>query len=104
MAKILEFRPPAPKPLSQEQILAQELTPKQAIDLIILGMLEVTLPKWIEREWPFKQLELMTNELRYAMEISVPEKITRSQVFAMVNHLRPSWEIFAEEIDPSYFW
>lgn len=104
MAKILEFRPPAPKPLTQAEQLAQELNPKQAIDLLVLGMLEIAMPKWIENEWPFRQLELLTNELRYAMEINVPEKVTRFQVEAMVSHLRPSWEELIREIDPSIFW
>jgi len=104
MAKILEFRPPAPKPLTQADIMAQELTPKEAVDQIILGMLEIALPKWVEQEWPFRQLELMIGELRYAMEANVPKHVTRKHVAVMVEHLKPSWIALMEDIEPSFFW
>jgi len=84
--------------------MAQELTPKEAVDLIILGMLEIAMPKWIEKEWPFKQLELMIYELRYAMEANVPEKVTRRHVAVMIEQLKPSWKALMEDIQPSFFW
>lgn len=104
MAKILEFRPPAPKPLTPEQRAAEVLTPKQAVDLIVLDMLHMALPKWVEREWPFRQLEIMTNELRYQMEDSIPLSVTRAQVEGVMANLRPTWEELIREIDPSLFW
>lgn len=104
MAKILEFRPPAPKPLTPAQRAAEVLNPKQAVDLMIIDMIQLALPKWIEREWPFMQLERMADELRYAMEDSFPHTVTRGQVENMIVQLRPTWEELIREVDPSLFW
>lgn len=104
MAKILEFRPPAPKPLTPAELAAQEITAKQAVDMLVLGLLDVAMPKWIEREWPFRQLELLVYELRSAMEPNVPSSITRGYVEDMVKMLRPSWEDLISEVDPNCFW
>lgn len=104
MAKILEFRPPAPKPLTQDQLNAQVITAKQAVDMLVIGLLDVAVPHWVEREWPFRQLEFLVYELRQAMEPNVPNNVTRGEVQAMVDHLRPSWEVLISEVDPSCFW
>jgi len=104
MCKILEFRPPAPKPLTPAQKAAEVLSPKQAVDLIVLNMLFQAMPKWVEREWPFRQLEIMANELRTRMEEGVPENVTREQVRWLIDELRPAWKMLIDEIDPSLFW
>lgn len=100
MAKILEF-PSAPKKPANPEL--EFLTPKQAVDAIVLGMLEVAMPIWVEREWPFIQLEAMAYELRKAMSVNVPEDITRYHVNIMVAQLKPSWEALIREVDPNFF-
>jgi hypothetical protein len=103
MAEIIPFRIPPPRQPTQEELLNQVLTGKQAVDLLILGMLDVVLPRWIEAQWGFQQLEIMCDELRDAMSVNVPSGVTRFQVEAMVNHLRPSWQELANNIGPELF-
>lgn len=102
MCKILDFRPPASKTSAEATVEVFDV--KQAIDLIVLDFLHLALPKWVKHEWPFKQLELMTNQLRFSMEEAAPEIITRKEVDWMIESLRPSWEILIRDIDASLFW
>lgn len=104
MAKILEFRAPAPKPLTPAQRAAEVLSPKQAVDLIVLDFCQCALPRWVEKEWPFRQLELMANELRYTMEETIPLHVTREQVEWTVEKLHPTWDELIRELDSSLFW
>jgi len=104
MAKILEFQQPAPRPQTPQERAAEILTAKQAVDLIIIDMVTAMLPRWVEAEWPFQQLELMANDMRYNLEETFPIMGTRGDVEALVEKLRPTWEELIREIDPSLFW
>lgn len=101
MAKILEFHKPAPTP---RQRADEILTGKQAVDLVIISMVTTMLPRWIESEWPFKQLELMANDMRCNLEETFPPTGTRGDVEALVQKLIPTWEQLIRDIDPSLFW
>lgn len=91
MAKILEFRLPEPKALTVEQVAQQTLTPKEALDAIVVGMVCHVMPLWVENRWPFRAIELMAEELRDAMSKNVPSEVSRYQVDAIVEELKPVW-------------
>lgn len=99
MAKILEFRPPEPKPLTDEQIACQILTPVEAVDAIVVGMVCHVMPLWIEKKWPFRALELLALELRDAMSKNVPDEVYRYQVDDMIEELKPAWYNIASQAE-----
>jgi hypothetical protein len=97
MAKILEFRLPEPKALTVEQRAQQLLTPDQALDAIVVGMVCHVMPLWVEKKWPFRALELMAEELRDAMSKNVPTEVHQFQVDAIIDELKPVWYEIAEQ-------
>jgi hypothetical protein len=97
MAKIIEFRLPEAKPLTAEQIAHQVLTPDEAVDAIVSGMVVHVVPTWIAKRWPFHLLEIMADELRAAMSINVPSKVERYQIDAIIEELKPVWKELADQ-------
>ena len=97
MAKILEFRLPEPKELTEEQKAHQVLTPDEALDAIVVGMVCHVMPLWVEKKWPFRALELMAEELRDAMSKNVPSEVRRFQVDAIIDELKPVWHEIASQ-------
>lgn len=97
MAKIIEFRPPVAKPLTAEQKARQLLTPTEAVDAIVTGMVCHVVPTWISKRWPFYLLEIMADELRAAMSINVPSEVERYQIEAIIEELKPVWQELADQ-------
>lgn len=97
MAKILEFRLPEAKALSAEQLAQQILTPIEAVNAIVTGMVCHVMPLWIEKKWPFRALELMAEELHEVMSYKVPDEVHRYQVDAIVEELKPVWYEIASQ-------
>lgn len=96
VAKILDFRLSSPRVITDEQSTHQLLSPKQAIDEIITGLVGHILPIWIENQWPFKALEIMSEELRSAMSLNVPSSVSRHQVLTIIEELKPIWHQIAK--------
>lgn len=97
MAKIIEFRLPEPKPLTAEHLAQQVLTPNEALDAIVVGMVCHIMPLWVEKKWPFRALELMAEELRDAMSKNVPDEVARYQVDLIIEELKPVWYEIASQ-------
>jgi len=95
MAKIIEFRLPEPKPLTAAQKAAQMLSPEQAIDAIVTGMVCYVMPMWIEKRWAFYLLEIMASELRSAMQSvhnANTKEVSRSTIDAIIEDMKPVWD------------
>lgn len=96
MAKILDFRLPETKALPQTK-QREFLTPDQALDAIVVGLVCHVLPLWVEKKYPFRALELMADELRDAMMQNIPDEICQYQVDIIIDELKPLWYEIAKQ-------
>jgi hypothetical protein len=90
VAKILDFRLPEPK-APPASIRRELLTPDQALDAIVVGLVCHVMPLWVEKKYPFRALELMAEELRDAMMQNIPDEVCQYQVNIIIDELKPLW-------------
>lgn len=83
--------------MTAEQRAQQVITPDEALDAIVVGMICHVMPMWVEKKWPFRALELMAEELRDAMSKNVPSEVHRYQVDAIIEELKPVWHQIASQ-------
>jgi hypothetical protein len=67
------------------------LTPDQALDAIVVGLVCHVMPLWVEKKYPFRALELMAEELRDAMMQNIPDEVCQYQVDIIIDELKPLW-------------
>jgi hypothetical protein len=101
MAKIIPFKSPEEKPAIAVDLPDHYLTPKQAIDRLVVAMVCHVLPLWIENSWPFRGLEIMAQELKSSMLRNAPEnEVQISQIDAIAEELKPLWmELARQAVD-----
>jgi hypothetical protein len=97
MAKVIQFPALAEKPLTPEQKAQKFLTPEEAVNAIVVGMVTHVVPTWIEKNWPFYMLEIMAEELKAAMSINVPSEVQQYQIDAIIEELKPVWKELADQ-------